>query len=148
MMVKPPLFSWPVRVYYENTDAGGVVYHSNYITFMERARTEFLRRIGVELGALERDERVLFAVRSVAVDYRGPARLDDLLDVTVDIKEARPASLTFLQSVRLGERVLCDGEVRVASLSADHFKPTAIPQTLQGLLDQILLKGTLDGIPS
>jgi acyl-CoA thioester hydrolase len=148
MMVKPPLFSWPVRVYYENTDAGGVVYHSNYITFMERARTEFLRRLGIELGALERDERVLFAVRSVTVDYRSPARLDDLLDVTVDIKEARPASLTFLQSVRLGERVLCDGEVRVASLSADHFKPTAIPQTLQGLLDQILLKGTLDGIPS
>ena len=148
MMVKPPLFSWPVRVYYENTDAGGVVYHSNYITFMERARTEFLRRLGIELGALERDERVLFAVRSVAVDYRSPARLDDLLDVTVDIKEARAASLTFLQSVRIGERVLCDGEVRVASLSADHFKPTAIPPKLQGLLDQILLKGSLDGIPS
>ena len=100
-----PLFSWPVRVYYENTDAGGVVYHSNYVTFMERARTEFLRSLGVELRALEMEERVLFAVRSMAIDFRAPARLDDLLEVTVDIKESRPASLTFLQSIRLDGRV-------------------------------------------
>ena len=133
------LFSWPVRVYYENTDAGGVVYHSNYVTFMERARTEFLRSLGVELGALERDERVLFAVRSMAIDFRSPARLDDLLDVTVDIKDARPASLTFLQSVRRDGRV-CEGEVRVASISADHFKPVAIPPKLVELLGVVLAK--------
>jgi acyl-CoA thioester hydrolase len=134
------LFSWPVRVYYENTDAGGVVYHSNYVTFMERARTEFLRSLGVELGALERDEHVLFAVRSVAIDFRSPARLDDLLDVTVDIKDARPASLTFLQSVRRDGRVLCEGEVRVASISADHFKPVAIPPKLVDLLGVVFAK--------
>lgn len=146
MSANPVLFSWPVRVYYENTDAGGVVYHSNYITFMERARTEFLRRLGVELRLLEQQERILFAVRSVAVDFRAPARLDDLLEITVDIKEARAASLTFRQSVRLGERVLCDGEVRVASLSADDFKPTAIPPKLQVLVDRVISERSLDGI--
>ena len=135
-----PLFSWPVRVYYENTDAGGVVYHSNYVSFMERARTEFLRSLGVELRALEVEERVLFAVRSMAIDFRGPARLDDLLEVTVDIKESRPASLTFLQSIRLNGRVLCDGEVRVASISADLFKPVAIPSGLVELLGSVLAK--------
>jgi len=135
-----PLFSWPVRVYYENTDAGGVVYHSNYVTFMERARTEFLRSLGVELGALERDARVLFAVRSMTIDFRSPARLDDLLEVTVDIKETRPASLTFLQSIRRDGRVLCDGEVRVASISADFFRPVAIPSELVELLGSVLAK--------
>ena len=137
------LFSWPVRVYYENTDAGGVVYHSNYVAFMERARTEFLRSLGVELGALERDERVLFAVRSMTIDYRSPARLDDLLDVTVDIKESRPASLTFLQTICRDGRVLCDGEVRVASISADHFRPVAIPPKLVELLGVVLAKKLL-----
>lgn len=146
MSNNPVLFSWPVRVYYDSTDAGGVVYHTNYIKFMEQARTEFLRRMGVELGLLEQQERVLFAIRSVAVDFRAPARLDDLLEITVDIKEARAASLTFRQSVRLGERVLCDGEVRVASLSADDFKPTAIPPKLQELLDRVISEGSLDGV--
>jgi len=134
------LFSWPVRVYYENTDAGGVVYHSNYVAFMERARTEFLRSLGVELGALEREQRVLFAVRSMKIDFRSPARLDDLLDVTVDIKDSRPASLTFLQSIRQGDRIMCDGEVRVASISADHFRPVAIPPNLVELLGVVLAK--------
>lgn len=135
-----PLFTWPVRVYYENTDAGGVVYHSNYIAFMERARTEFLRSLGVELGALEEECRVLFAVRSMTIDFRSPARLDDLLEVTVDIKEARPASLTFEQSIRRDERLLCDGQVRVASISADHFRPVAIPPGLGELLGVVLAK--------
>jgi acyl-CoA thioester hydrolase len=132
--VSVPLFSWPVRVYYENTDAGGVVYHSNYLTFMERARTEFLRSRGVELSLLEQEAGVLFAVRSVSVDFRAPARLDDLLEVTVDIKEIRPASLTFLQSVRRADRILCEGDVRVAALSADHFRPVAIPSHIAGLM--------------
>ena len=135
-----PLFTWPVRVYYENTDAGGVVYHSNYIAFMERARTEFLRSLGVELGALEEECRVLFAVRSMTIDFRSPARLDDFLEVTVDIKEARPASLTFEQSIRRDERLLCDGQVRVASISADHFRPVAIPPRLGELLGVVLAK--------
>lgn len=134
------LFSWPVRVYYENTDAGGVVYHSNYVAFMERARTEFLRSLGVELGALERDERILFAVRSMSIDFRRPARLDDLLNVTVDIKESRPASLTFMQSVRRDGQVLCDGVVRVASISAEHFRPVPIPPQLIELLGLVLAK--------
>lgn len=140
MTESPSVFSLPVRVYYENTDAGGVVYHSNYVAFMERARTEFLRSLGVELGALEREERILFAVRSMRIDFRSPARLDDLLDVTVDIKEARPASLAFLHSIRCGGRLLCDGEVRVASISADYFRPVAIPPRMVDLLGVVLAK--------
>ena len=134
------LFTWPVRVYYENTDAGGVVYHANYVTFMERARTEFLRSLGVELGALEKEARVLFAVRSLTIDFRSPAYLDDLLDVSVDIKASRPASLTFVQSIRRQGRLLCDGEVRVASISADYFRPVAIPANLVELLGVVLAK--------
>jgi tol-pal system-associated acyl-CoA thioesterase len=114
-----------------------VVYHSNYLTFMERARTEFLRHLGVELSVLEREQGVLFAVRSVSVDFKAPARLDDLLEITVDIKELRPASLMFRQSVRCEGRVLCEGDVRVAALSAEHFRPIAMPSQLAALFDQI-----------
>lgn len=122
-----PAFVWPVRVYYEDTDAGGLVYHSNYIKFMERARTEFLRSLGFELDALERDQRLLFAVRSLSIDYRRPARLSDWLTVTLDLESLRPASLAFVQRVLRGGELLCDGRVRVAALSADSFRPMAIP---------------------
>ena len=122
-----PLFRWPVRIYYEDTDAGGVVYHTNYIKFMERARTEFLRFLGLELDVLEREQRLLFAIRSLAVDYRRPARLNDWLEVTVAFEAVRPASLHFVQTVQRDGVTLCAGQVRVAALSADTFRPMAIP---------------------
>jgi acyl-CoA thioester hydrolase len=123
-----PLFRWPVRIYYEDTDAGGMVYHANYLKFMERARTEYLRTLGIELDALERDHRIIFAVRSISVDYRKPARLNELLDVTVAIEEVRAASILFGQAVRRdGGELICEGRVRVASISADAFRPVAIP---------------------
>lgn len=122
-----PVFHWPVRIYYEDTDAGGVVYHANYIRFMERARTEFLRSLGIGLAALERDHGVVFAVRALSIDYRKPARLDDWLEVTVAFEAVRAASILFTQSIRRDGEPLCEGRVRVASLSAAHFKPVAIP---------------------
>ena len=122
-----PAFVWPVRVYYEDTDAGGVVYHANYIRFMERARTEFLRHLGFELNVLEWDQRLIFAVRDLSVDFRRPARLNDLLGVSVDFEALRAASLLFVQRISRDGLLLCEGRVRVASLSADSFRPMAIP---------------------
>jgi len=121
-------FVWPVRVYYEDTDAGGVVYHANYIRFMERARTEFLRHLGFELNLLEREQRLIFAVRDLSVDFRRPARLNDLLEISVDFEAVRAASLLFVQQVSRDGQLLCAGRVRVAALSADSFRPMAIPE--------------------
>jgi len=130
-----PLFTWPVRVYYEDTDAGGVVYHANYIRFMERARTEFLRHLGFELTVLEREQRLIFAVRGLSVDYRRPARLNDWLEVSVDLEAVRSASLLFGQEVRRDGELLCDARVRVASLTADTFRPMALPDFMLDRLD-------------
>lgn len=127
-------FSWPIRVYYEDTDSGGVVYYANYLRYMERARTELLRRAGFEQDALIRDDGVLFAVRSVALEYLQPARFNDLLNVSARITDVRKASLVFAQSVtrdRAGDVVeLCTGVVKIACLDANSMRPTAIPEKI------------------
>lgn len=125
-------FLWPVRVYYEDTDAGGVVYHSNYLKFMERARTEWLRHLGFEQNALLREAGVLFAVRRVELDFRGPARFDDGLRVVSRVVEIRRASLLFQQEIfrENDERLLCDGRVLVAAIDAERFRPCALPGRL------------------
>lgn len=138
-----PLFTWPVRVYYEDTDAGGVVYHANYIKFMERARTEFLRHLGFELTVLEREQRLIFAVRGLSVDYRRPARLNDWLEVSVGLEAVRSASLLFGQEVRRDGDLLCDARVRVASLAADTFRPMALPAFMLDRL-AVPLRGVAD----
>jgi acyl-CoA thioester hydrolase len=131
-------FQWPIRVYYEDTDAGGVVYHANYINFMERARTELLRSLGYELDVLEREQRIVFAVRRIAVEFLKPARLNELLSVSVAIDQVRPASLLFRQGIHRGEEPLCEGEVKVASLSADTFRPRVVPDELKARLESLL----------
>lgn len=137
-MTASPMFRWPVRIYYEDTDAGGVVYHANYIKFMERARTEFLRSQGIELDVMEQEHRILFAIRSLSVEYRKPARLNDLLQVTVDFDTVRSASLAFRHTVVCGGVPLCEGTVRVASICADQFRPKAIPDFMQAQLAGLL----------
>lgn len=132
------IFVWPVRIYYEDTDAGGVVYHTNYIKFMERARTEFLRSQGIELDVMEQEHRILFAIRALSVEYRRPARLNDLLQVTVDFDAVRPASLAFRQTVVRDGELLCEGSVRVASICADQFRPKAIPDFMLAQLAEVL----------
>lgn len=126
-------FLWPVRVYYEDTDAGGVVYYANYLKFMERARTEWLRQLGFEQDELISQHNVLFAVRRIELDYRQPARFNDKLTVSVKVAEAGKASMTFSQSIcrETDNTVLCEGQVRVASLDARMFKPRGIPRELQ-----------------
>jgi len=123
-------FRWPVRVYYEDTDSGGVVYYANYLKYMERARTEWLRGLGFEQDQLASDAGVLFAVRSAKVDFVSPARFNDLLEVSVRMAEQKKASITFEQGVfdsRQPEQALCSGVIRVACIDAGQFKPCPIP---------------------
>jgi acyl-CoA thioester hydrolase len=121
------IFSIPVRVYYEDTDSGGVVYHSNYLNFMERARTEWLRALGFEQDRLLTELGVIFAVSSVNIDFRKPARFNELLGVTVTVARRGAASLTLQQAVTRGEEILAEAEVRVACLDAARFVPVAMP---------------------
>ena len=126
------MFVWPVRIYYEDTDSGGVVYYANYLKFMERARTEWLRARGFEQDVLLRDRRVLFAVRTLSMDYHRPARFNDLLEVVSRVAEVGGASLTFAQSIRRADstEVLCGARVKVACIDAENFRARRLPRQL------------------
>lgn len=126
-------FSLPIRVYWEDTDAGGVVYHAAYVRFLERARTEWLRALGVSQQALRDRDDVVFAVRGMRLDFLAPARLDDALEVEVRLVGVGRASVTFAQRIArpCDARVLLEAEVRVACLAASTFRPRALPDGLQ-----------------
>ncbi|MBI5783662.1 MAG: tol-pal system-associated acyl-CoA thioesterase [Gammaproteobacteria bacterium] len=130
-----PVFSIPIRVYYEDTDAGNVVYYANYLKFMERARTEWLRALGFEQDELSRRDGVLFAVRSARLDFLKPARFNDLLQATVRVSQRGKASITFVQEIRRDEFILCEGEVKVACLDAATFTPRPIPEGIGSKID-------------
>jgi acyl-CoA thioester hydrolase len=125
-------FEWPVRVYYEDTDAGGVVYHSRYLNFLERARTEWLRSMGFEQDELARQDNVIFVVRHLDVDFLRPARFNELLSVTTRVLERRRVSLLFHQEIcRDADRSpLCAARVKVACLDAARFRPCPLPASL------------------
>ena len=125
------MFSWPTRVYWEDTDAGGVVYHAQYLAFLERARSEWLRTRGVAQDRLRAEHDLVFAVRAMWIYFRAPARLDDLLAVSVAVRDCRKASLVFAQAIHRDGALLLDAEVRVAALRASDFRPRPIPQALQ-----------------
>ena len=118
-----------VRVYYEDTDSGGVVYYANYLKFIERGRTEHLRNLGFEQDELIKNHNVIFAVRSINAQYRLPARFNDLLSVQTSIKKVGRASLIFSQKITISEqnKVLFEAQITVACLHADSFKPCGIP---------------------
>lgn len=130
-------FSWPTRVYWEDTDAGGVVYHAQYLAFLERARTEWMRALGHGQAALRERFGLVFAVRAMRIDFRLPARLDDALQVRVALADCRKASLVVAQDIVRGDARLLDAEVRVAALDAASFKPRAIPEALYRQLDAV-----------
>ena len=132
-------FIHPVRVYWEDTDAGGVVYHAQYLAFLERARSEWMRALGRGQDAMRRghgghEPGLVFAVRAMQVDFRLPARLDDALAVSVALRECRRASLVIAQEIRRDGELLLDATVRIASLDAAGFKPRAIPVELHDQL--------------
>ena len=125
-------FSLPIRVYFQDTDAGGVVYHASYVNFMERARTEWLReRYGYSNAGLMKEFGVVFVVRSLKLNYLKPALLDDLLDVSAQIKDTGRSRLTLLQNVQRGDEVLAEGEVHLVCVSVEGFKPVSVPEVLR-----------------
>lgn len=129
------VFSLPVRVYFQDTDAGGVVYHANYLNFMERARTEWLRVHGYSNAGLMKELGVVFVVRSMKLDYLKPALLDDALEVTVRIKEIGRSRLALLQTVLRGGELLTEAEAHLVCVSMASFKPVSVPEVLRKQLD-------------
>ena len=125
-------FHWPVRVYWEDTDAGDVVYHAAYVRFLERARSEWLRSFGISQIALREQRDVLFPIRSMALEFRAPARLDDQLDVEVNLLQLRSASMQFAQRILRGGELLLEAKVRAACISASSFRPRVLPDDLFG----------------
>jgi acyl-CoA thioester hydrolase len=130
-MSKHKIFSWPVRVYFQDTDAGGVVYHSSYVNFMERSRTEWLRTFGYSNAGLMKELGVVFVVRSLKLDYLKPALLDDLVAVTSQIKEIGRSRLNIHQAVLRGNDVLVEGEVHLVCVDVKTFKPVSVPDVLR-----------------
>jgi acyl-CoA thioester hydrolase len=125
------IFPWPVRVYFQDTDAGGVVYHSNYVNFMERARTEWLRTFGYSNAGMMQKLGVVFVVRSMKLDYLKPAILDDLLSVTAQVKAIGRSSITVVQTVLRGAELLTEAEVYLVCVDVKTFKPVRVPDVLR-----------------
>jgi acyl-CoA thioester hydrolase len=127
-MVETTLFGWPVRVYWEDTDAGGVVYHASYLRFLERARTEWLRRLGVDQLALKEATGLGFVVHRMEIDFLRAALLDDELMVSVEVKERRSASILFAQRIiRADGAALIQAQVRAACVDLKRMRAAAIP---------------------
>jgi acyl-CoA thioester hydrolase len=120
-------FDWPLRVYYEDTDAGGIVFYANYLKFFERARTEWLRACGIDQRKLAESDGVLFVVKRTALDYSSPARLDDVIHVLSRIERLGRASVDFHQEAWRDGVLLASGDIRVASVSLGAIRPVGIP---------------------
>ena len=131
------VFTWPVRVYYEDTDAAGVVYYANYLRFLERARTEWLRHLGFEVVAMERDYGSVFVVRRLAIDYRFPARLGDALCVSVAIAERGYSRLRLTQTVARDDAQLCAADVTLACLDSTSWRPVAMPAAVAQKFEEL-----------
>jgi len=128
-------FSWPIRVYYQHTDAGGMVFHANYLDFMECARTELLQSLGFDLGELARRDHVLFVVHSAQIAYHRPALLNDLLTVTARVARIGRARLEFEQAVKRAEELLASAELTLACVSARSYRPIAVPEAIRKKLE-------------
>ncbi|WP_243041913.1 tol-pal system-associated acyl-CoA thioesterase [Dyella sedimenti] len=127
----PAPFTWPVRVYWEDTDAGGVVYHASYLRFMERARSEWLRGLGISQAAVKESTGLAFLVREMQIDFLKAALLDDELSVSVEVKERRAASILFAQSIHRADGAeLVRAKVRVACVDVRRMRPVQIPADL------------------
>lgn len=123
-------FQLPIRVYYEDTDAAGLVYHSNYLNFMERCRTEWLRDLGFEQTDLKNEYDRIFVVRHTGVDYVKPALFNDLLSVTSQVTKIGRASLDLQQRIYREDTLLCRGEIKLACIAASTLLPSAFPPSL------------------
>ena len=133
--MKPgPVFTWPVRVYWEDTDAGGIVFYANYLKFFERARTEWLRSLGVAQSRLKASDGGMFVVGETGVRYLAPARLDDELLVTARLEAAGRASLIIAQQAWRGETLLAEGTIRIGWVDDRTLRPGRIPAAILEVL--------------
>lgn len=132
-----PTFSFPVRVYYEDTDAAGVVYYANYLKFFERARTEWLRELRLDQTELAAEAGVIFVVRNANVQYRKPARLDDALIIRSQITRLRPASLEFSQWCVHNDDILVSALIQIGCVERTHLRPTAMPDRMRQQLQPL-----------
>ncbi|MDZ4211869.1 MAG: tol-pal system-associated acyl-CoA thioesterase [Methylotenera sp.] len=124
-------FCWPVRVYYEDTDAGGVVYHSNYLNFMERARTEWLRDLGFEQTTVKDELGVIIVIHSLSIAFKSPAKFNDMLVVNCALIRAGHSSMDIVQTITRDGVLLIDAQVKAVFVNAENFKPVAIPQAIK-----------------
>ena len=131
--IRDNAFFFPVRIYYEDTDAGGIVYHSNYLNFCERARTDWLRTIDIGRERLQNEFDIMFVVRRATIEWKRPAKLDDLLLIETRLQAIGKVRMTLIQTVRRDEVVLAIVEVEVVAVNS-QFVPTLLPETLIGLL--------------
>lgn len=136
-----PVFSFPIRIYWEDTDAGGIVYYANYFKFFERTRTEWLRHLGVEQGSLLANEDSMFVVSQTDAKYHMPARIDDLLNITLHIKHMGQASITLIQTAWIQDKtasdqrmLACESTVRLACVQQTSMRPSKIPLRVVELL--------------
>lgn len=130
-------FSIPVRIYYEDTDAAGVVYYANYLRFFERCRTEWMRSLGYDQSALAQDCGIAFVVKTVNCDYQRPARLDDALTISLSVEKLGRAQVVFRQVACRGDETLVVGMVQVVCVALDKMKTTPIPEFLRNKLEAL-----------
>ena len=124
------VFEFPIRVYWEDTDAGGIVFYANYLKFLERARTEWLRSLGISQHALREETGGMFVVSETSVKYHRPAKLDDQLRVTASLAEGGRASMVIAQQAWRGDTLLCEGTIRIGWVEAETLKPARIPTSV------------------
>lgn len=124
-------FSWPIRVYYEDTDSGGVVYHANYLNFMERARTEWLRVLGFEQTTLKTELGIIFVVHSMNILFKSPALFNDMLEIKSQRIKLGHGSMAFLQTIMRNNQMLLEATVKLACVDVASFKPVAIPNVIK-----------------
>jgi|TARA_B110000503_G_scaffold128742_1_gene200180 acyl-CoA thioester hydrolase len=130
-------FNWSARVYFEDTDSGGVVYHANYLKFMERARTELLRELGVDQHQLKKEKKIMFVVHSMTIKFRAPARFDDELLIKTQCIKVRSCSMILNQVIENNNRLLIEAKVELACIDEILFKPTLIPREIKELMEAI-----------
>lgn len=130
------IFSWPIRVYYEDTDSGGVVYHANYLNFMERARTEWLRALGFEQTMLKSELGIIFVVHSMTITFKSPALFNDMLEIKSQWVKLGFGSMEFFQTIMRDSQILLEATVKLACVDAESFKPIAIPEIIKQTMVQ------------
>jgi len=132
-------FSFPVRIYFEATDSGGVVYHSNYLKFMERARTEWLRSIGIDQRHLKQQDHIMFVVHRIDIQYKLPARFNDDLIVKSELIEIGSSKIEFRQMIYRNDEMLIDASVDIACIDSEKFKPVRIPSAVKQTMESLCM---------